>query len=208
MYVFGGWDGTTYFNDLYLLNLEKMTWKMPHTSGQAPYPRCGHAAVLVGTKLLIHGGFYFNEAKYRTAGAMYGTALRESYLGDLRVLDTTTLVWGRILTGGLPPLPRMGHTLIMSGSLLIMLGGWTLESNSTKKSQSGSGDCEYFRVVNSVSMEWDYGAYMGASPLARFGHTATPIGPHILLFGGWEGTKPTHEVLVLRDITTSQPTER
>eukprot|EP00362_Geleiidae_sp_MMETSP1317_P001949 CAMPEP_0201281554 /NCGR_PEP_ID=MMETSP1317-20130820/3266_1 /ASSEMBLY_ACC=CAM_ASM_000770 /TAXON_ID=187299 /ORGANISM="Undescribed Undescribed, Strain Undescribed" /LENGTH=131 /DNA_ID=CAMNT_0047591677 /DNA_START=98 /DNA_END=490 /DNA_ORIENTATION=- len=131
-----------------------MTWKMPHTSGQAPYPRCGHAAVLVGTKLLIHGGFYFNEAKYRTAGAMYGTALRESYLGDLRVLDTTTLVWGRILTGGLPPLPRMGHTLIMSGSLLIMLGGWTLESNSTKKSQSGSGDCEYFRVVNSVSMEW------------------------------------------------------
>jgi hypothetical protein len=29
MYVFGGWDGKIYYNDVYVLDLEIMAWKRP-----------------------------------------------------------------------------------------------------------------------------------------------------------------------------------
>ena len=33
MLIFGGCDGTNYFNDLYLLDLEVMAWSQPKVSG-------------------------------------------------------------------------------------------------------------------------------------------------------------------------------
>ena len=38
-------------------------------------------------------------------------------------------------------------------------------------------------------MSWKRGKYIGNPPTSRFGHTSTAIGPHLLIFGGWEYTK-------------------
>lgn len=60
---------------------------------------------------------------------------------------------------------------------------------------------------------------MGVPPLNRYGHTATSIGPHILIFGrtfnwgrrrgirvvlgGWEFSRATNEAVVMRDMSVS-----
>jgi hypothetical protein len=34
-----------------------MAWSKPNASGPAPSPRKGHCSILIGTNLVIHGGF-------------------------------------------------------------------------------------------------------------------------------------------------------
>ena len=68
MVVFGGWNGQDFFNDVYVLDLQMMAWSKPNTSGPAPSPRKGHCAILIGSNLVIHGGFYFNEEHMKRAG--------------------------------------------------------------------------------------------------------------------------------------------
>lgn len=51
-------------------------------------------------------------------------------------------------------------------------------------------------------MSWKKGKYMGTPPTARYGHTSTAIGPHLLIFGGWEFSKAQNEIIVLREFNT------
>jgi hypothetical protein len=54
-----------------------------------------------------------------------GTPLSTSYLNDIRVLDTEQLVWSRLRISGIPPDARYGHSFNISGSDIILFGGWT-----------------------------------------------------------------------------------
>lgn len=51
-------------------------------------------------------------------------------------------------------------------------------------------------------MSWKKGKYIGTPPTTRFGHTSTAIGPHLLIFGGWEFTKAQNEIIVLRECSS------
>jgi len=125
MFVFGGWNKKLYFNDLHILDLELMAWKRPDCSGPEPNPRQGHCAILIGTNLIIHGGYRLREDLLKTAGLAQGNILKNSYLNDIKVLDTENFVWSRLRISGCPPEARYGHTLNISGSDIIMFGGWT-----------------------------------------------------------------------------------
>lgn len=57
MFVFGGWNGSDFYNDLHILDLELMAWIRPTTTGPEPTPRQGHCAILIGSNLIIHGGY-------------------------------------------------------------------------------------------------------------------------------------------------------
>lgn len=52
-------------------------------------------------------------------------------------------------------------------------------------------------------MSWEKGVFEGTAPLSRYGHTSSSIGPHVLIFGGWEFNRATNEVVVLRDMSAS-----
>lgn len=52
-------------------------------------------------------------------------------------------------------------------------------------------------------MIWETGKYIGTPPMNRYGHTTTSYGPHMLIFGGWEQSRATNEVVVLRDASFS-----
>ena len=73
-----------------------------------------------------------------------GSALQQSYLQDIRVLDTETLIWSRLRISGVPPDARYGHTLNISGSDIIMFGGWTQKSASRDTHLIKRDECEYF----------------------------------------------------------------
>ena len=146
MFVFGGWNGRDYYNDLHILNLEIMAWKRANPSGPAPSPRQGHASILIGNNMIVHGGYKQKDSEIKKAGLCMGTPLSTSYLNDIRVLDTEQLVWSRLRISGIPPDARYGHTFNISGSDIVLFGGWTNQSGDKKThdTQKMQGNCEYF----------------------------------------------------------------
>jgi host cell factor len=140
MFVFGGWNGNEFYNDVFILDLEIMAWSRPNCTGKrfliisflgpAPCPRKGHCSILIGTNLVVHGGFTFNEEHMKKNVNRIGSALQECYLNDIRVLDTETFIWSRLRVSGSPPEHRADHTLDISGSDIILFGGWTKTSGA------------------------------------------------------------------------------
>lgn len=198
MVVFGGWNGDTFFNDVHILHLEKMSWAKPDISGPPPSPRYMHAAVTIKSAILIHSGFCFHE-DYFFEKVKFGSKLRECYLSDMRLLDTEKMMWIRFNVSGVPPKSRMGHTFNISGSCLLMFGGWTLDSASSKADED---DNEQFKILNTEKFCWETCAFKRKMPEPRYGHSATSVGSHLLIFGGWEHNRSTNDVLILRNVET------
>jgi len=76
MFVFGGKNATTFFGDLHVLDLEVMAWSLLQTTGPIATPRSGHVALLIGTNLIIQGGFYYDEIKVGSNLKSMGTGLK------------------------------------------------------------------------------------------------------------------------------------
>jgi N-acetylneuraminic acid mutarotase len=76
MYVFGGWNGKDYFNDIITFDLEKMVWSKLEINGTPPIPRQGHASCVVGHNLIIQGGFSFDNEGYKKNLNNYGSFLK------------------------------------------------------------------------------------------------------------------------------------
>lgn len=200
MFVFGGWDGDNFFDDLHVLDMESMAWSKPSTTGVGPSARMGHVAVQVSSNyLLIQGGFHFDPAKKATMHL--GSVLDSSYLNDLRMLDTDTMAWSQLWISGTPPKPCYGHSMNVTGSDLVVFGGY-----GAFQAPGDETVCEFFLSLNTDTMCWQKAKFKGTQPPPRHGHTATSIGPHVLVFGGWEASKALNEPLVLRDLSALRKT--
>jgi Rab9 effector protein with kelch motifs len=127
----------------------------------------------------------------KTCGLNTGSVVSASYHSDIRVLDTDTFTWSRLRISGEPPEGRYGHTVNISGSEILLFGGWTLNSGTKANSlpDPQKDHCNYFMIWNTETMSWKEGQYIGNPPTQRYGHTSTAIGPHLLIFGGWEFAK-------------------
>lgn len=55
LYVFGGFDGSQLLNDVYYCEAERGIWSPVTVGGQAPEPREGHTAAIIGKYLLVGG---------------------------------------------------------------------------------------------------------------------------------------------------------
>ena len=53
------------------------------------------------------------------------------------------MIWIRIGISGKPPIPRFGHSLSISGSNLVMFGGWTNTSGIRGKKETGKNNEPY-----------------------------------------------------------------
>mmetsp|Transcript_74868 Transcript_74868/g.173546 ORF Transcript_74868/g.173546 Transcript_74868/m.173546 type:complete len:431 (+) Transcript_74868:125-1417(+) len=216
--VFGGACGAKYFGDLHCLDLSSMAWSSPPTTGPKPMARFGHAALLVGDSLLVHGGFCMESAEIATKDSR-GDLMKNCYLNDIRVLDVGRMQWSRLRTHGSPPSGRFGHSLVLSDDDVVLFGGW---SGAPRESTPGSGTtslrqrvaggetpyaggqheeetCDYCMTLRTSDMSWVRNRHAGAPASRRYGHTATAIGPHLIIIGGWDGGKPLGDVVVLRD---------
>jgi hypothetical protein len=83
VFVFGGNDGSSLFNDLHILDTQSMSWSQPLTSGQPPLPRAGHSALLVGDYIVVFGG----------QGVVF--------FNDLHLLHVPTLTWTQPMIRGM-----------------------------------------------------------------------------------------------------------
>jgi N-acetylneuraminic acid mutarotase len=203
--VFGGAGAATTFGDIHVLDLACMAWADPVTSGPAPGPRMGHASLLVENHLIIHGGFYLKKAKATSFNA--GKQLQEAYLNDMRVLDVGTFVWSRMRTHGVPPTGRFNHTMTLSGEDILVFGGWhggrgsgKAEAGAGTTGGDGANSVDYCHAFSTGDMSWMRLRASGVPPSDRYGHSMTMVGPHAIVFAGWDGGKPLNDLVVLRDV--------
>lgn len=121
-------------------------WVTPAVVGTPPAPRSFFSTAAVGTKLYVFGGEKPSN----------GDGMACARYNDLWALDSTTHAWSRIADGGfgaggldaLQPATRAHHTLLASGTVLLLTGGvdglyhktlddvWTFETDTT---QPGAG---------------------------------------------------------------------
>ncbi|KAK5561863.1 Negative regulator of mitotic exit [Exophiala xenobiotica] len=107
LFLFGGTNGTHWFNDVWTYSPASNSWKQEDCIGYIPAPREGHSAALVGDVMYIFGG--------RTEE---GTDL-----GDLAAFRITSKRWYTFQNMGPSPSPRSGHSMTAYRDKIIVLGG-------------------------------------------------------------------------------------
>ena len=163
MYVFGGYNGSTRYNDLLCLNLDTLAWSTPTTSGTPPSTRYGHSGTLVGDYWYVFGGY------------------TTTYVNDLHRINLSTLAWsGALSPSGTPPSARRYHSAALSGNYIYVFGGYTGSSHN---------DLHRLDISNPSSLAWS-GALSpsGNIPIIRYSHRCDVVGDYMYLFGGWDGT--------------------
>ncbi|CDY42440.1 BnaC02g22680D [Brassica napus] len=168
IFVFGGCgkvpglDDEVFFNDLYMLNTETITWQRAVTTGTRPFARDGHTCSTWNNKIIVVGGEHFEG----------------DYLSDVHILDTDTFAWKQLKTSWQPLTPRAGHITVAIESNLFVFGGF-------RDPQNLYNDLYVLDVETGV---WSKIVAMEDRPPARFSAAAVCLGPYkagsFFFFGG------------------------
>ncbi|KAI8366057.1 uncharacterized protein BYT42DRAFT_595979 [Radiomyces spectabilis] len=176
LYVFGGGDGPNYFNDLYILNTETLTWSKPPVEGLPPSPRRAHTTCLWNDKIIVVGG---------GDGAR---ALADVHMLDLS--DPKKLRWSELHPSGTPPIARGYHTSNLVKNKLVVYGG------------SDGHECfSDVHILDLATERWTQVDLDRVVP--RLAHTATQVGSYVFAIGGHDGSRYSNDVLLLNLVTMS-----
>jgi UDP-N-acetylglucosamine:LPS N-acetylglucosamine transferase len=107
--VYGGGQGSTYYDSVYVLDTVTRRWSRPAVAGVKPPPRRAHTGVL------YHGKIY-----------MFGGGNGMTALNDVWTLDVTNVAkmrWEELQTTGRKPSHRGYHTANLIGNVMIVVGG-------------------------------------------------------------------------------------
>jgi dynein heavy chain, axonemal len=142
--IFGGYHSTSHrLNDLWIYDISEDSWSQPNSQHNmeasiknqlsfnawpnAPSPRAGHSATVIGDHLIVFGGY----------GGL-GYSRRD--LDDLYSLNIKNMEWTKILAKGSPPERRSCHQACAVGKKIFIIGG---TSTSTQYQDIYVLDLEY-----------------------------------------------------------------
>jgi hypothetical protein len=112
LYLFGGWDSQSQYNDIRKLDVNTMAIEDVQTTGLAPSHRSCHTATVVGHYFYIFGGACCVNGPYQ-------------YFNDLWKFNVRTSEWKKISATGPLPSPRSQHAMISIGNdKLLLIGGY------------------------------------------------------------------------------------
>jgi hypothetical protein len=106
--VFGGYDGTTWLNDLHQFNCVSNVWTAVETSGTPPSVRSCPSWVCYQDSVFLFGG--------------YDGAQR---MNDFYELDLEAKHWHPIAFSGPAPSPRYFHSSVVYGDHMYLFGGYS-----------------------------------------------------------------------------------
>ncbi|XP_007886546.2 kelch domain-containing protein 1 isoform X1 [Callorhinchus milii] len=185
MYIFGGYDGLEYTNEMYCVNLQvkdaTYIWKkLRNCQGICPTPRHELSCWVHKDRLIYFGGygckriselndsFYVNEASWE----------EEMFWGwncEIHVFDPSIQIWYQPTTKGMPPRPRAAHACAVLGNKGYLFGGRILE---TRINDLHCLDLDSWTWSGEVAVD-------GIRPQGRLWHTLTPVtDDQLFLFGG------------------------
>ncbi|KAI0009435.1 galactose oxidase [Xylariaceae sp. FL0662B] len=177
VFVFGGCDSRSCFNELYVLDADSFHWSSPAVVGEVPVPLRAMTCTAVGKKLVVFGG---------------GDG--PAYYNDVYVLDTVNFRWTRPrIVGERTPSARRAHTACLYKNGIYMFGGgdgvralndiWRLDVSDIHKMS--------WRLVSGPSSAAD-----PTKPKARGYHTANMVGSKLIIYGGSDGGECFNDVWV------------
>ena len=164
MFVFGGKGaGGRLLRDVRFLDLADWTWTKVRATSAGPTPRFDHAALLVGRKMVVHGGWDG----------------RQRCMDDTWIFDTETSAWMEPKISGMKPSPRHGHSLnLLPDGRIVCLGGKAMDGGVPIYHSD-------FRQLDPETMRWSKVRCGGPAPSARYGHSAVVVGSRLIVYGGW-----------------------
>ncbi|XP_054746581.1 host cell factor-like isoform X3 [Anastrepha obliqua] len=119
--IYGGMSGCR-LGDLWLLDVDSMTWSKPRTRGHAPLPRSLHSATMICNKMYVFGGWVpllMNDSKATTEREWKCT-------NTLAVLDLDSMTWENVTVDTVDedvPRARAGHCAVGIQSRLYVWSG-------------------------------------------------------------------------------------
>ncbi|XP_036334967.1 host cell factor-like isoform X1 [Rhagoletis pomonella] len=119
--IYGGMSGCR-LGDLWLLDVDSMTWSKPRTRGHAPLPRSLHSATMICNKMYVFGGWVpllINDSKATTEREWKCT-------NTLAVLDLDSMTWENVTVDTVDedvPRARAGHCAVGIQSRLYVWSG-------------------------------------------------------------------------------------
>lgn len=162
LYIFGGFDGSNCFDDLYMLDLDTREWRRIEAKGERPSGRASHSAVtddLAGV-MYIFGG----------SGSHFGYTNKR----DLCEFCFETETW-RLLSNPLEDMPsaRYGQSMVAYQEGLYVWGGTHGTNYPT--------DMHRFELL---SKQWEYVHTSGELPCGRYRHQAMVKDDLMYIVGG------------------------
>eukprot|EP01080_Neovahlkampfia_damariscottae_P010118 gene10118-2537_t len=116
LYIYGGYNSTVFYDDLWKFDLKSLTWKNLEYTGVSPGKISNHSSELIDNQIFIFGG------------NRYGL-----YINDLYKLDLDTFQWKKIQTNGDLPSPRFGHSITLYNSTIYVFSGYDINSQYTNQ---------------------------------------------------------------------------
>jgi len=165
MYVFGGFDGKSRFQDVQELDLSTQpapTWQAVGMSESQPMGRFGHSACMYKHSMFVFGGWNGHDT-----------------LDDLYEFSVTTKQFYPMTGRGEVPSSRYRHSAVVYGCCMFVFGG-------VDKRQARFSDLYEFNIDQRV---WSVVHAGGDCPSARTFHRACIYGGAMYLLGGFDGTR-------------------
>ncbi|KAK5848789.1 hypothetical protein PBY51_008482 [Eleginops maclovinus] len=180
--VFGG-GNEGIAEDLHVYNTVSKQWFLPAVRGDIPPGCAAHGFVCDGTRILVFGGM-----------VEFG-----KYTNSLYELQASRWLWKKLKPraprNGLPPCPRIGHSLTVVGNKCYLFGGLANDSEDTNGNVPRyMGDFYELELQSLTGVRgWSIPETKGGGPSARESHTAvayTGLGSmKIYIFGGMQGSR-------------------
>eukprot|EP00392_Amoebophrya_sp_AT5.2_P010688 g10753.t1 len=162
IYVFGGFDGKSRFDDLQKFSVAENKWEKIRQGDNTPMGRFGHSACMYGPSMFVFGGWNGHDT-----------------LDDLTEFSTTTNTWYSVPGRGEVPSSRYRHSAIVYGCCMFVFGG-------VDKRQARFSDLIEF---NFDTRTWSRIRTFGEAPSARTFHKSVIYGGRMFILGGFDGQR-------------------
>ena len=171
IYLFGGYNGTSWLNDLWEFDIESHRWTCiqestdfpgpgeAHAHGQVPSRRFGYVSVVHAGKLVLFGGFD-------------GTR----WLNDMFVFDFATRTWTEVVAHGLLPSVRSCPAWAKDRTHVYIHGGY-----------DGVDRKADFFACDLNTYTWTKMPCYGTPPSPRYFHSCCLYGNKMYCYGGYSG---------------------
>lgn len=161
IYLFGGYDGSAWLNDLWKFDIESQRWTCIQESsllsdndeqmdtdtagvrGKVPSPRFGYVSVVHDEKLVLFGGFDGSR-----------------WLSDMYVFDFQTKRWSEIAAKGKLPSPRSCPAWAKDDTHVYIQGGY-----------DGVERKDDFFACDLSTYTWTQMPSLGVTPSPRYFHS-------------------------------------
>ncbi|KAK9810033.1 hypothetical protein WJX72_003716 [[Myrmecia] bisecta] len=192
MVMFGGSDGKTSYNEVYVCDLRTLEWSVPKVWGSPPRPRDSHSAVVYGQSIIVFGGSVPEGASQNGSGGDREPDVDVETLddsedeapqsNDVYTLDTNRWCWARVNTPQPLPAARESHIAAVTEQQVVVHGG----------DSGGVYSCDLWALHPQPDLTlWRWQQLKVRSPeqpAARAGHAAVATTTGIYMFGGVDGS--------------------